>query len=105
MITINNRDKLEWREGMTVQMMLDEMGYSYTLITVTVDDRLVPEEKYDSFAIRYPTAQRSASFTSPTAVDLAEIRRGPSRNHTHPNDHKRGFFSDILYEHGHDEIG
>lgn len=51
MITINNRDKLEWREGMTVQMMLDEMGYSYTLITVTVDDRLVPEEKYDSFAI------------------------------------------------------
>ncbi len=52
MITINNRDKLEWRDGMTVQALLDEMGYSYTLITVTVDDRLVPEEDYDHFTIQ-----------------------------------------------------
>lgn len=51
MITINNRDKLEWREGMTVQALLDEMGYSYTLITVTVNDLLVPEEDYDHFTI------------------------------------------------------
>lgn len=51
MITINNRDKIEWKDGMTVQGLLDEMGYSYTLITVTVDDRLIPEEKYDSFVI------------------------------------------------------
>lgn len=51
MITINNRDKLEWREGMTIQNLLDEMGYSYTLITVTVDDRLVPEGDYDHFVI------------------------------------------------------
>lgn len=51
MITINNRDKLEWKEGMTVQDLLDEMGYSYTLITVTVDDRLVPEEEYGNFTI------------------------------------------------------
>lgn len=51
MITINNRDKLEWREGMTVSDILEEMGYSYTLITVTVDDRLVPEEDYDHFVI------------------------------------------------------
>lgn len=51
MITINNRDKLEWKEGMTVRDLLDEMGYSYTLITVTVDDHLVPEEEYDSFII------------------------------------------------------
>ncbi len=51
MITINNRDKIEWKEGMTVQGLLDEMGYSYTLITVTVDDHLVPEEEYDSLVI------------------------------------------------------
>lgn len=51
MITINNRDKLEWKEGMTVRDLLEEMGYSYTLITVTVDDHLVPEEEYDSFVI------------------------------------------------------
>ena len=52
MITINNRDKLEWRDGMTVQDLLDEMGYSYTLITVTVDDHLVPEEEYGNYAIQ-----------------------------------------------------
>ena len=51
MITINNRDKLEWKEGMTVRGLLDEMGYSYTLITVTVDDHLIPEHEYDSFVI------------------------------------------------------
>jgi thiamine biosynthesis protein ThiS len=51
MIRINNRDEIEWREGLTVQNLLDEMGYSYTLITVTVDDRLVPEEDYDHFTI------------------------------------------------------
>jgi len=51
MITINNRDKLEWREGMTIRNLLDEMGYSYTLITVTIDDLLVPEEDYDHFVI------------------------------------------------------
>ena len=46
MITINNRDKIEWKEGMTIQNLLDEMGYNYVLITVTVDDRLIPEEDY-----------------------------------------------------------
>ena len=51
MITVNNRDKLEWREGMTVQDLLDEMGYSYTLITVTVGDHLVPEEEWDHFVL------------------------------------------------------
>lgn len=51
MITVNNRDKLEWKEGMTIRDLLDEMGYSYTLITVTVDDRLVPEEDYDHFVL------------------------------------------------------
>jgi thiamine biosynthesis protein ThiS len=51
MITINNRDKVEWKEGMTVRTLLDEMGYSYTLITVTVNDRLIPEDDFDHFII------------------------------------------------------
>ena len=52
MITINNRDKLEWKEGMTIRNLLEEMGYSYTLITVTVDDLFVSEEDYDHFVIK-----------------------------------------------------
>jgi thiamine biosynthesis protein ThiS len=51
MITVNNRDKLQWNEGMTVQALLDEMGYGFALITVTVNDELVPEEEYDDFEL------------------------------------------------------
>ncbi|MCD6380228.1 sulfur carrier protein ThiS [bacterium] len=48
MITVNNRDKLKWEEGMTVQEVLDEMRYSYSLITVTVNGKLIPAKEYDS---------------------------------------------------------
>jgi thiamine biosynthesis protein ThiS len=48
MVLVNNRDKIEWFEGMTVQDLLDEMGYSYVLITVTVNDRFIPEEDYQT---------------------------------------------------------
>ena len=51
MITVNHRDKIEWRERMTVQDLLDEMGYSYSLITVTVNDTLVNKSEYDSHQI------------------------------------------------------
>lgn len=51
MITINNRDKLEWKPGMTVQDVLDEMGYIYVLITVTVNDELVDDSDYDTYQI------------------------------------------------------
>jgi thiamine biosynthesis protein ThiS len=51
MITVNNRDRLEWHEGMTVQSLLDEMGYSYALITVTVNGTLVSEDEYENFVV------------------------------------------------------
>ena len=31
MILVNNRDKVEWREGMTVQDVLDAMKYDYQI--------------------------------------------------------------------------
>lgn len=46
MILVNNRDKVEWREGMTVQDVLDAMGYDYALITVTIEGTFVPEDDY-----------------------------------------------------------
>jgi thiamine biosynthesis protein ThiS len=46
MILVNNRDSLEWFKGMTVQDVLDRMGYSYTLITVTVNGDLINKEDY-----------------------------------------------------------
>ncbi len=51
MITVNNRDRVEWEEGMSVQDLLDKMGYDYALITVTVDGTLVPEKEYDTFLL------------------------------------------------------
>lgn len=47
MLTINDREELAWREGMTVRDVLDAMGYTYALITVTVDGELVEEEDYE----------------------------------------------------------
>jgi thiamine biosynthesis protein ThiS len=51
MITVNDRDTVEWREGLSVQDLLDEMGYSYVLITVTVDGVLVPEDEYTTHPV------------------------------------------------------
>ncbi len=46
MILINDRDKIEWEKNMTVQDVLDEMGYSYVLITVTVNEVYVKKDDY-----------------------------------------------------------
>ncbi len=51
MITINNRDKLDWKEGMTVRDILTAMNYTYKLITVTVNGTLVPKEQYDTYRV------------------------------------------------------
>lgn len=46
MLTINNRDRIDWRPGMTVKDVLDAMKYDYALMTVTVNEELVPEDEY-----------------------------------------------------------
>lgn len=51
MLTINKRDRISWKEGMTVRDVLDVMGYSYVLITVTVNGELVPKEDYESHRV------------------------------------------------------
>lgn len=51
MLLINNRDKIAWKEGMTVQDVLDVMGFDYSLITVTVNEELVPHEDYTTHKV------------------------------------------------------
>lgn len=51
MIIVNNRDKVEWKENMTVRDLLNIMGYDYALITVTVGETYVPEEDYNTYLI------------------------------------------------------
>ncbi len=46
MITVNNRDKIDWAKGMTVNDVLKRMNYDYSLISVYIDDVYVPQEEH-----------------------------------------------------------
>ena len=48
MILVNNRDRVDWKEGMTVRDVLEVMEYSFSHMTITVNGELVPEEDYDT---------------------------------------------------------
>ncbi len=51
MVIVNNKEKLEWHEGMTVQDVLDMMGYVYPRITVSVNKQLVRREDYSNYLV------------------------------------------------------
>lgn len=51
MIIVNNRDRVEYSKGMTVQDILNKLGYTYTLITVTVNGELVPREQFEEYTV------------------------------------------------------
>lgn len=46
MITVNRRDEVVWREGMTVTDLLATMKYTHAHIIVSIDDVLVPHDAY-----------------------------------------------------------
>ncbi|MBI5529088.1 MAG: sulfur carrier protein ThiS [Deltaproteobacteria bacterium] len=46
MIVVNNRDKLDWREGMTVQDVLNAMRFDYALIVVSVNGAQVEKDAF-----------------------------------------------------------
>ena len=51
MITVNDMHKLEWKEGMTVADIMEELGYNYALITTTVNDEYVDPDSYDTYEV------------------------------------------------------
>ena len=46
MVRVNRRDHVEWRAGMTVQDVLDAMGYDYALLSVFVNGTHVNREDF-----------------------------------------------------------
>jgi len=50
-IRINNRDEIEWEEGMTVSDLLERMRYTFPHIIVKVDGEIVPREEYNTRTI------------------------------------------------------
>ena len=47
MITVNQRDRVAWCEGMTVTELLTLMTYTYPHIIVSIDTVLVPYDTYN----------------------------------------------------------
>jgi sulfur carrier protein len=50
-IQVNNREKVEWREGMTVSDLLDSLNYTYHQIIVKVNGELVPRDSYRTYLV------------------------------------------------------
>jgi len=50
-ILVNNRDEVEWEEGLTVSTLLERFRYTFPHIIVKVDDEVVPREEYPTRTI------------------------------------------------------
>jgi sulfur carrier protein len=48
---IVNGHKISWKEGMTVQDVLDAMKYTFKLIIVKVNGELVKRDRYGSYSV------------------------------------------------------
>lgn len=51
MIRVNDRDEVEWGEGLTVSDLLQRMRYTYPHIVVRVMGNVVPEEAYSTWRV------------------------------------------------------
>jgi sulfur carrier protein len=50
-ITVNRRDTVAWRPGMTVSDLLTEMRFTFPRVVVTVDGTHVPHNAYETTVI------------------------------------------------------
>jgi sulfur carrier protein len=50
-IRVNNRQEIEWREGMTVSDLLQSLNYTYHHIIVKVNGELVPRDSYATYPV------------------------------------------------------
>lgn len=50
-VLVNGSRELTWSQGMTVRDVLRMCGFTYSLITVTVNGQVVPREEFDTFSI------------------------------------------------------
>lgn len=52
MIRVNERLDVPWQPGVTVELLLQACGFTYPLVVVSVNGRVVPKEQF-------PTAKLS----------------------------------------------
>jgi len=51
MIRVNDRDEIEWEEGLTVSALLERFRYTFPHIIVTVNGKVVPPAEYPARTI------------------------------------------------------
>lgn len=51
MIRVNDREEVEWEEGLTVSDLLERLNYTFAHIIVKVDGELVRKENHDTYTI------------------------------------------------------
>ena len=51
MIRVNNRDRIEWEQDLTVSLLLERLRYTFPHIIVSIDGEVVHREDYGSRAI------------------------------------------------------
>jgi thiamine biosynthesis protein ThiS len=51
MIRVNNRDRVEWEEGLTVSDLLQRFRYTFVHIIVKVNGEVIPREEYATCTI------------------------------------------------------
>jgi sulfur carrier protein len=50
-IRVNDRDEIEWAEGLTVSALLERFRYTFPHIIVKIDGQLVRREEYTTRTI------------------------------------------------------
>ena len=51
MIRVNNRDEIEWEEGLTVSALLERFRYTFAHIIVKINGDVIPREEYPTCII------------------------------------------------------
>ena len=51
MIRVNNKFDVEWQEGMTVNSLLEILKFTFPMIVVSVNGKVVPKSEYGTTAI------------------------------------------------------
>jgi sulfur carrier protein len=51
MIRVNDRDEIEWEEGLTVSDLLERFRYTFVHIIVKIDGQVIPREEYPTRTI------------------------------------------------------
>lgn len=46
MIRVNNKFDVEWQEGMTVNSLLEILKFTFPMIVVSVNGKIVPKSEY-----------------------------------------------------------